>query len=235
MNLRPRIRSFMRDLKKRFIRAQLGSPAAVPTHIVTEDFGYSRGTPIDRKFIEGFIAAKAACIRGSVLEVGEPYYTRAYGSGIQHVDVLHRFTGNPVATIVGDLQKSYTLEPGRYDCVILTQVLNFLSDPRAALATAWHSLRPGGTMLLSVACLSPISIYDRERWGDYWRITEQGLETLVGELKPLKYEIRAYGSIALAISFLRGCAYEDIPENERMPKDGDRFPIVICAFLEKTN
>src|SRR4051812_41158651 len=40
------------------------------------DFGWERGTPVDRHYIEGFIAQNAADIRGRVLEVGDDRYTR---------------------------------------------------------------------------------------------------------------------------------------------------------------
>ena len=53
-------------------------------------FGFDRGTPIDRHYIEAFLLRNAAFIRGHVLEVGDDTYTWRYGGDtVQISDVLH--------------------------------------------------------------------------------------------------------------------------------------------------
>jgi hypothetical protein len=54
---------------------------------IDEDFGFSRGKPIDRYYIDRFVAAHGGKpgyvlgdIHGRVLEVGEDKYTRRYGT-----------------------------------------------------------------------------------------------------------------------------------------------------------
>ena len=42
-------------------------------------FGYDRGTPVNRYYIEGFLARNSDDIRGRVLEVGDDTYARRYG------------------------------------------------------------------------------------------------------------------------------------------------------------
>src|SRR3954471_7003562 len=46
---------------------------------ISSDFGYGRGGPVDRYYIEGFLARHAADVRGRVLEVGDARYTHRYG------------------------------------------------------------------------------------------------------------------------------------------------------------
>ncbi|WP_126174458.1 hypothetical protein [Altericroceibacterium xinjiangense] len=56
---------------------------------ISWQYGYDRGTPIDRYYIEGFLGENAGAIRGQVLEVGESVYSRKFGTGITWQDVLH--------------------------------------------------------------------------------------------------------------------------------------------------
>ena len=46
---------------------------------LSTDFGFSRGTPIDRYYIEQFLQAHSADIRGDTLEVGDDSYSRRFG------------------------------------------------------------------------------------------------------------------------------------------------------------
>src|SRR6185503_10982321 len=43
---------------------------------ISRVFGFDRGTPVDRYYIENFLADNASDIRGRVLEVGDDSYTR---------------------------------------------------------------------------------------------------------------------------------------------------------------
>src|SRR6478735_5047329 len=49
------------------------------TEPVSVDFGFDRGLPIDRYFVEGFLARNASRIRGRVLEIGDNEYTLRFG------------------------------------------------------------------------------------------------------------------------------------------------------------
>ena len=91
----------------------LGEPPAVGrvrlgdlgrSYPISRDFGFDRGMPIDRYYIERFLARHAVEIVGRVLEVGGDEYTRRFGGArVTRRDVLHVHPGNPRATIVGDL------------------------------------------------------------------------------------------------------------------------------------
>ena len=69
---------------------------------VSEQFGFDRGQPVDRYYIETFLAAHAADVRGRVLEIGDNVYTRKYGGDRVVVsDVLHVRPGHPGASFDG--------------------------------------------------------------------------------------------------------------------------------------
>ena len=48
---------------------------------VSTDWGFDRGRPVDRYYIERFLQQHAADIRGHVLEIGDDAYTRRFGGG----------------------------------------------------------------------------------------------------------------------------------------------------------
>ena len=54
------------------------------------------------------------------------------------------------ATFVGDLTQSDTLPEAVFDCIVLTQTLQYIFDIRAAVATLFRALKPGGVLLLTV-------------------------------------------------------------------------------------
>jgi hypothetical protein len=57
--------------------ASLGSLRRVTP--LSRDFSYDRGLPIDRYYIERFLAANASDIRGHVLEIADNTYTGRFG------------------------------------------------------------------------------------------------------------------------------------------------------------
>ena len=50
------------------------------TKPINVDYGFDRGTPIDRYYIECALKEHCDLVRGRVLEVGERYYTKWYGA-----------------------------------------------------------------------------------------------------------------------------------------------------------
>lgn len=93
-------------------------------------FGLDRRLPIiDRYYIEGFLASHAGDIRGRVLEMGDAAYTRRFGGDrVTKSDVMHVVSGNPEATIVGDLTRADHIPSDSFDCIILTQTLQMIVD-----------------------------------------------------------------------------------------------------------
>ena len=199
---------------------------------VSRLFGTDRGTPIDRYYIERFLARRADDVRGRVLEVGDASYTQRFGGDRVAVsDVLHAQSGNPKATIVGDLASGAGIPVGAFDCLILTQVLPFLFDVRSAVATARGALRPGGTVLATVPCISQISRYDMDRWGDYWRFTPLSARRLFEEaFRPAEtgaiVEVESFGNALAATAFVQGLALEEMRPEELDARDED-YPLII--------
>ncbi len=187
---------------------------------ISREFGYDRGLPIDRYYIENFLARHAKDIQGRVLEIGDDSYTRRFGGDRVTIrDVLHVKDGNPVATFVGDLTHAEHIPSGAFDCFILTQTLHLVYDFRSALKTIYRILKPGGVVLATVPGISQMSI---DEWADYWcwSFTTLSARRLFEEFfQADEVEVEAYGNVLAAISFLQGLATEELHSDELDHRD----------------
>jgi hypothetical protein len=105
------------------------------------EFGLDRGRPIDRYYIENFLARHACNVRGHVLEFQNSNYTKRFGGGrVERCDVLTVETTNQHATIVGDFAREGTLPKAVFDCIIFTQVLQYIYGAPTGLAMLYESL-----------------------------------------------------------------------------------------------
>jgi SAM-dependent methyltransferase len=183
---------------------------------VDRAFGLERGTPIDRYYVEKFLDAHRNDIRGRVLEVGDAIYTQRFGGErVKQSDILHTPPGGRSATIVGDLATGQGIATDTFDCIILTQVLPFIYDVRAAVANCRRALKSGGVVLATVPCISQISQYDMERWGDFWRFTALSARRLFEEaFAGETVEVHSHGNALAATAFIQGLAVQDLTPAE---------------------
>jgi SAM-dependent methyltransferase len=182
---------------------------------IDSNWGFERGTPIDRVYVEQFVAANAADIRGRVLEIAAPDYTTRFGRGVERVDILMATEGNPQATIVGDLTDAPQIPSDAFDCAIVTQTLQFVYDIRAALATLHRILAPGGVLLATVPGITKISPPEDEQFGEWWHFTARSVHRLAEEAFGAgSVETRSYGNVLSAAGFLYGLAASDLTPEE---------------------
>src|SRR5438309_3233628 len=173
---------------------------------ISRKFGFDRGCPVDRFFIERFLKQYAADIKGSVLEFGGDEYSRRFGGNrITEMEVLDVSLENQRATLVADLASSENLPSKRFDCIVCTQTLQFIYDIDSSIRSLEQMLIPGGILLLTVPGISQISKYEMLRWGDYWRFTSLSLDRILGEVFPKEStRIVSYGNVAAAVALLEG-------------------------------
>jgi|SRR5689334_612239 len=198
------------------------------TRPLSESWGFDRGTPIDRFYIEEFLAGNRDVIRGRVLEIRSSAYTDRFGSAVAGRDVLDIDATNPNATLVADLTATEDLPEARFDCFILTQTLQFVFDVRAAIAGARRMLRPGGTLLATVPSVSRIAPrYGQET--DFWRFTPASCRRLFGDVFGADHVmVEPLGNVGAAVAFLRGAAVEEVPSSVLRANDAD-FPVIVAV------
>lgn len=203
-----------------------------PTRPLSHRYGYDRGTPIDRYYIECFLEEHRKEVRGRVLEVKDSAYTERYGSAIERSDVLDIDGANPRATVIADLTAADSIPTDSYDCFILTQTLQFVYDLRAAIAHAHRILRPGGVLLATVPAVSRLPS-ENEGVSDYWRFTIPSCTLLFGEIfEPSRMKICSYGNVLTANAFLLGLAHEEL-SRRKVSLNDPYFPVIIAVHATK--
>lgn len=209
--------------------AELDTPRR--TTPLSYNWGAERGTPIDRYYIEHFLADHRNDIRGRVLEIADDSYTRRFGSGVEQADVLDMHRANPRATVFADLTHADEIPSDSFDCFILTQTLQLIYDFQRAVQETDRILRPGGVLLASV----PVVSRDATESGlvDYWRFTPHACKRLFGEVFGRdNIQVVSYGNVLSGSAFLYGMAYEELTADELDAND-PIFPVVVCVHAVK--
>jgi SAM-dependent methyltransferase len=204
---------------------------------ISSDWGTERGKPIDRYYIERFLAHNAGDIHGRVLEIGDNTYTVAFGGDrVTQSDVLHVAEERPQVTVIGDLTTADHVPSDHFDCIILTQTLQAIYDVRAAIATAHRILKPDGVVLATVPGISKISRYDMDRWGYFWNFTTASACRLFDEaFEPGNVHVEAHGNVLTSIAFLHGLAQSELRPAELEHNDPDFEMLITVRAVKVAN
>lgn len=200
---------------------------------LSRQFGFDRGTPIDRYYIESFLEAHRGDVQGHVLEVAEDTYTRRYGGAhVSQNDVLHISPDHPAATLTGDLTAANHIPSDTFDCIVLTQTLQLIYDVEAAMETLHRILQPGGVLLATVPGITPIPAdIEGEAW--YWSFTRHSLSRLAAApFGTEQVEVHSYGNVLAATSFLQGMAVQEIGATQLDAFDPD-YEMIVGLRAEK--
>ena len=202
---------------------------------ISNDFGWSRGKPIDRFYIEEFLTKNKKLIKGDCGEISETrYLDMFYNDLIKTTKIFDIDLANKSADIHGDLEDINNIPEKIFDCFISTQVLNFIYNYSIAIDNLHKMLKPRGVLLLTVSGPSThISEYDRSRWGDYWRFTEQSvLKAFEKTFGQNNVEVKCYGNVLAATSMLQGISSEELTKDEINYYD-PIYPILISVKAQK--
>jgi glycosyltransferase involved in cell wall biosynthesis len=200
---------------------------------ISQKFGYNRGQPIDRYYLERFLAYRANDIHGRVLEIGDNAYTLKFGrSQVTQSDVLHVDNSNPHATFVGDLARAEHLPSAAFDCVILTQTLHLIYDVPAALKTVYRILKPGGVLLATVP---GVTRHAQGEWAAtwYWSFTRLSATRLISDVFPPGHSrVETHGNVLAASAFLYGLAAQELRPAE-LDYNDPFYPLLITIRAAK--
>ncbi len=203
---------------------------------ISKVFGFDRGTPIDRYYIEKFLFENKKYIKGNILEIAESTYSKKFSvdkNSSYHVLTFDKSIQGK-AYIVGDLTDEKTLPKGKMNCFICTQTFNFIYEVQKAIQGAYSVLSDGGVLLATVSGLSQISQYDMVRWGDYWRFTDLSIQKLFAHVFGINnVKIYLFGNLLASIALLQGVVIEDLPNIHLLDEQDRDYQVIIGIIAQK--
>ena len=201
------------------------------TQPLSNTWGRDRGRPIDRYYVENFLAENRTAVTGRVVEIADRRYTTRFGTGVTASDVLDVDPGNRDASLVADLCDPNALPADAYDCAIITQTLQYVYDVEAAVRGIHRLLRPGGVALVTVPAVSRVAASAGvER--DFWRFTYASCARVFGGVFAGPVDVCTRGNVLVAVAFLVGMAREELSSGELELED-PYFPVLITVRAQK--
>ncbi len=198
---------------------------------INRNFGWGRGGPIDRYYIEDFLARHTEDIRGRVLEIQDSSYTQRFGGDrVTTSDVLDVAENNRQATIHADLTRADHVPSDAFDCIILTQTLHVIYDVHSVARTLYRILKPGGVLLATLPGISQAAQTESSSQR-YWGFTILSARRLFEESFPAEnVVVENHGNALVATAFLQGLGAGELRPEELEFRDPDyEFLIAIKA------
>ena len=152
-------------------------------------------------------------------------YTTRFGTGVTASHVLDVDSSNREATLVADLEQPNEFPTAAFDCIVLTQTLQYVYDLPAAVASIHGALRPGGVCLITAPIMSRLDAAVPPE-SEYWRMTGAACARLFGErFRTPNVQVSECGNLRAGSAFLLGLAAEELSERELAAAD-PYFPIL---------
>ena len=204
------------------------------TQPLSDYAGRERGEPIDRRYIEAFLASCSPDVRGRCLEVKDDLYTSRYGGDrVTQRDILDINPVNSKATVIGDLRKLETVADNTYDCFLCTQTLQYIDDLAAAARECYRILKPGGVLLVTVPCLGKVEGIENNVSGNYWRFTTDAVRYIFSPaFGGDQLTLKSWGNALAGMAFWVGMSQEDL-SGRKLDGHDPHFPCVVTCRAVK--
>jgi len=180
-------------------------------------FGFGRGLPVGRYYVENFLRDNASYVKGRCLDFGDPRYKSFFPQATQY-EVLNISPG-PQVDFVTDIHDLQNIPLQAFDAIICPQVFEHLAYPERAAVSLFELLKPGGVVLITAPFLNPVHYVPT----DYRRFTPECL-TMILQDAGLSVDFVSFGGNCLigTGSFL-GMVTEDFTKEE-MDRQDPIFP-----------
>jgi len=192
------------------------------------DYGFSRGTPIDRYYLHQFTSQTKDEVVGETLEIGgQKENQRRYGftrAASYRVRDLFRCSG---IDIRADAHDPAALNESSLDSVVMFNILEHCGRPWVVVENVRRWLRVGG----KVFCLVPNAQRIHRDPRDYWRILPDAMTLLFESYRVIR--IGSFGNLLACAASLSGMAAEDLHQKDLEETDM-QYPVVTWIVAEKT-
>jgi SAM-dependent methyltransferase len=190
-------------------------------------FGLTRGTVIDRYYLDKFIGEIREQVTGNVLEIGGVLLNQeTYGfhnaTQYQTLDVLPR-SG---VTLVGDVNDPTIVRPESLDTVVIFNVLEHCREPWVVVKNIYSWLKPSGQCF----CIVPNAQKLHHAPIDCWRPLPQGMEYLFQDFS--QQRLYLYGNPLTLVASFMGISAEELSPQELEDFHPD-YPVATCMAARK--
>ncbi|WP_341529138.1 methyltransferase domain-containing protein [Nostoc sp. UHCC 0302] len=190
-------------------------------------FGFTRGTPIDRYYLDQFVNEIRHQVVGSVLEIGgtllnKEIYQFFHATEYQTLDVVSR----PGVTLVGDIHNSTIIIPESLDTILLFNVLEHCHNPWVVVQNIYNWLRVGGKCF----CMVPSAQRLHNAPKDYWRPLPDGMKELFQDFS--EHNLHIYGNPLTVLASFMGVAVQELSTQDLDDFHPD-YPVATCIAALK--
>ncbi len=200
--------------------------------------GRQRGTPIVRHYWDQFLRTHEADMRGRALEIGTTFTLRSRGA-VTAAEAMDLTVHGPEVTVAADLSRADHVPSDTYDCFVVPSTAHVIHDIEAALYHAVRILKPGGTLLISFACVdyyfprgldmgtgSPLFVH--------WWFTPIQVDNLLRRigLDDSTYDTQVFGNLFSRIAYQLNMPAEELTRRELDRRDPGH-PLLICVRVVK--
>lgn len=190
-------------------------------------FGFSRGTPIDRYYLDKFIDKARPLVHGEVVEIGgrnsnRETYAFEHAKRYRGFDIF----ASPDNSLVGDAHDPKALPEAELDTLIAFNVLEHCPKPWLVIENMHRWLVPGGIALVMVPSAQRLHRMPE----DYWRPLPAALAHLFSTWS--ECELHVYGNPVTTIAAFLGIAVEELNAAELDVFHPD-YPVASCIIAKK--
>ena len=194
---------------------------------ICQAFGLTRGTPVDRYYLQKFITEIHPQVVGNILEVGgipkdRDFYQLIPGNCYRNLNL----EPGPGIDITGDVHDISVVEPNSQDSVIIFNVLEHCYAPWIAVENIYSWLKPGGKCFAMV----PSAIRVHATPMDYWRPLPDAFVWMFRNFS--QHKLYVYGNPISVIASYHGIAVEELTSEELDAFHPD-YPVATCIIAEK--
>lgn len=190
-------------------------------------FGFLRGSPIDRYYLNKFIDKIKPEIVGNILEIGATSEAKeAYQLSDDCAYHVLNIEAYPGVDIVGDVHDVNLIQPGSFDTILLFNVLEHCYAPWIVIENIYTWLKPGGKCFAMVP--GAVRIHNVPK--DYWRPLPEAFTWMLRNFS--QHQIFAYGNPMTVAASFYGISQEELTTAELDAYHPD-FPVAICIAATK--
>jgi SAM-dependent methyltransferase len=191
------------------------------------DFGFARGTPIDRYYLDKFLHQIRSQVKGNTLEIGGAV-SNGVSFGFNQATEYHALdlAPSPFNDLAGDAHDPSLIAADSFDSIVSFNVLEHCTRPWIVVENIHKWLKKGGKAF----CMVPNAQRLHELPRDYWRPLPSAVESMFDRFS--NSQLYVYGNLITHTASYYGIASDELKPEELDYAHPD-YPVATCIVAEK--